>query len=145
MKSATGTRGQGAHRHTTEHRLVPLGQRFARFRDENPRGTRIPDPLRHAALQALQSGATGQELRQACGITRDQLECWQRSRQREPALARDSVTSPQPSARVFSVVNDCAATEEAAPVRAGHTEEIELRLGGWWVKIRSTVDHRKGE
>ena len=37
--------------------LVELGKRFARFRKAHPRGTRIPDDLREAALELLREVA----------------------------------------------------------------------------------------
>jgi hypothetical protein len=39
--------------------LVALGKRFARFRRKHPRGTRIPDDLREAALVLLREVAPG--------------------------------------------------------------------------------------
>jgi hypothetical protein len=47
--------------------LSDLEGRFARFRAEHPRGTRVPIDLRAAALAALREGVSAADLYRACG------------------------------------------------------------------------------
>lgn len=111
-----------------EHaQLVALGKQFARFRKEHPRGTRVPDELRSAALALLRDVAPADVYR-TCGISFGQVMAWKEAQARSPVV---------PDVRVFSVVDDeppprrsTKATESAA------APELELRLGPWSVSVR---------
>jgi hypothetical protein len=115
-----------------------LTKRFAAFRRENPRHTRIPGGLRAAVLAAMQRGVTPTRLRRTCGLSKKQLTCWQGSSWvRTPSFAR---VEP---ARVFSVVGETPLPRAAAAAVAG-AEELELRLGRWSVSVR-LAEERAGE
>lgn len=130
----TGTRGnhqdQG-QRQRAQRSLEQLEQRFARFRREHPRQTRIPDALRRDALAAIRLGVTRTQLRNACGVSSDQVKHWQRNgglavAEREPNIE---------DARVFSVLEDVPSreSESRSPDEEQH---LELRLGGWSISVR---------
>jgi hypothetical protein len=82
-------------------------------------------------LGALQSGASKQELRVACGVTCEQLAKWQ----------RDSVSRSEPharseqSAQVFTVVDEMAEQTVEQPT-GQPPRDLELRLGEWAICIR---------
>ena len=106
--------------------LVELGKRFAGFRKEHPRGTRIPDELRTAALELLREVAPA-EIYRTCGISFGQVMAWKEAEARSPEV---------PDVRVFSVDEDpvppfapSASASTAAPA-------LELRLGPWSVSVR---------
>lgn len=108
-------------------KLVALGKRFARFRREHARGTRIPDELRTAALALLREAAPADVYR-ICGISFGQVMAWKEAAARRPET---------PDVRVFSVVDEepaprlvpSATTSAAAPT-------LELRFGPWAVSVR---------
>ena len=128
-----GTRSQAGGDEPGE--LVELGTRFARFRKEHRRGTRIPDELRLAALALLRKVAPT-DLYRACGISFGQVMAWKEAKARRPE---------GPAARVFSVVDEApvprlaprATTSAAAPA-------LELRLGPWSVRVRLTAPAGRG-
>lgn len=104
-------------------RVTKLQQAFAQFRRTHRPGTRYPDSLRAAVVAALGGGASAAELLRACKLTAEQLAVWQR-REDGAMLSGEPVRQ---QARVFSVVDD--ACEPAV-------EEMELRIGGWAIRIR---------
>lgn len=108
-----------------------LRQLFVRFRREHRPRTRYPQALRAAVLAAVRSGAAEPELRRACGISAVQLGAWRRH---EEAAVPQSALVRQP-ARVFSVVDetpDVSGERTISPTG----EDVELRVGGWAVRIR---------
>ena len=122
MSRSKGQRVAGEHA-----QLVALGKQFARFRKEYPRGTRVPDELRSAALALLRDVAPA-EVYRTCGISFGQVMAW------KEAQARSALV---PDVRVFSVVDEAPRPRlgpkvaESAPV-----PELELRLGSWSVTVR---------
>jgi hypothetical protein len=105
--------------------LVELGKRFARFRREHPRGTRIPDDLREAALVLLREVAPA-DLYRSCGISFGQVMAWKEARARR---------AESPDIRVFSVVDE-ESMERPALVAPATLPELELRVGPWSVRVR---------
>jgi len=105
--------------------LVALGKRFARFRNEHPRGTRVPDELRVAALALLGKVAPA-DLYHTCGITFGQVMAW------KEALARRTMA---PDVRVFSVVDEEPASPQA-PKASAAAPVLELRFGPWSLSVR---------
>jgi hypothetical protein len=106
---------------------MELGKRFARFRREHPRGTRIPDDLREAALVLLREVAPA-DLYRSCGISFGQVMAWKEARARRPE---------SPDVRVFSVVDEEAVQRPAPALAAPATlPELELRVGPWSVSVR---------
>lgn len=107
--------------------LAELGKRFAQFRKEHPRGTRVPDELRTAALACLREVAPA-EVYRTCGISFAQVMAWKGA----AAQRREA-----PDVRVFSVVDEeaapCLAPRVTASVAA---PALELRLGPWSVSVR---------
>lgn len=104
-------------------RVEKLQQAFLRFRSAHRPRTRYPESLRAAVMAALDGGASELELRRACKITAEQVAAWRRR-------WRSALSSPEPvqqEARVFSVVDDAGEAEK---------DEMELRIGGWAVRIR---------
>ena len=114
----------------TERRLEHLRQRFAQFRREHLPGTRIPQELRDAALQALGSGTPKREVLRACRISPSQFELW---RQRQRACTQGLELNGH-NARVFPVVDEVPGV---AVGRASDHEsrDLQLRIGGWAICI----------
>ena len=107
--------------------LVQLGKRFARFREEHARGTRIPDELRTAALALLRETAPADVYR-SCGISFGQVMAWKQSAARRPET---------PDVRVFSVVDEAPVAPLAPRATApAATPALELRVGPWSVSVR---------
>ena len=107
--------------------LVKLGERFARFRKEHPRGARIPDDLRAAALALLRKVAPAGVYR-ACGISFGQVMAWKEAEARSPTV---------PDLRVFSVVDEESALRLAPKAtESAAAPALELRLGPWSVSVR---------
>jgi hypothetical protein len=111
-------------------RVVELGRRFARFRAEYPKGTRIPAELRAAVVDALAQGAASGEVERACRVTWSQVKAWQALAGRESVAAAVA----EKAVRVFSVVDEGPA--DGSPAVAGAEQELELRLGPWSVSVR---------
>jgi hypothetical protein len=107
--------------------LVELGKRFARFREEYPRGRRIPDDLRAAALELLREVAPA-DLYRACGLSFGQVMAWKEAEARSPE---------PPDVRVFSVV-DGEPVPRLAPraTASAAAPALELRVGPWSVSVR---------
>jgi len=116
--------------------LVELGRRFARFRKEHPRGTRIPDDLREAALALLREVAPA-DLYRTCGISFGQVMAWKEARARKPE---------SPDVQVFSVdVEKPVACLEPKATGWATEPELELRVGPWSVSVRLAGPGRRGE
>ena len=117
-----------------------LTTRFATFRRDNPRNTRIPDDLRAAVVVAIRRGVTATRLRRACGLSTSQLAQWR-------ASARGPLRSTPGSqhARVFSVVGE-APPRPPQPTAPPPAHDLELRLGPWSVSVRlaAQTDTRRG-
>jgi hypothetical protein len=109
--------------------VAELGKRFARFREEHPRGTRIPEELRTAVVAALVQGVGSREVERACGVSWGQVRAWQA--QREPRAA----PVEEKEVRVFSVVEEAPGAERP-PAVATSEQALELRLGPWSVSVR---------
>jgi hypothetical protein len=105
--------------------LVKLGKRFARFRREHPRGARIPEDLRAAALALLREVAPT-DLYRTCGISFGQVIAWKEARARR-AESQDL--------RVFSVVDE-TAVGRPEPALPAAEPALELRLGPFTVSVR---------
>jgi hypothetical protein len=105
--------------------LVELGKRFARFRKEHSRGTRIPDELREAALVLLREVGPA-DLYRSCGISSGQVMAWKEARAQRPK---------SPDVRVFSVVDE-EAVQRSEPAAPATPPELELRIGPWSVSVR---------
>lgn len=115
--------------------LAELAGRFARFRREHRRGTRVPLELRAATLAALRRGVRQGELCRACGISWTQVMTWK-------AGGGGSAKPPGGAAtdvRVFSVVDDETEPVPGLAPRATASAAgpgLELRLGPWSVSVR---------
>jgi hypothetical protein len=125
-----GRRGGGR----TGPALAELEALFARFRQELPRGSRVPADLRAAALAALREGVDPAVLHRRCGVSQKQLIAWKGGRRSTPAKA----AAPESmDVRAFSVVDE--------PIREPTPgQELELRLGTWSISVR-LVDPRAAE
>ena len=124
-----------------EAALADLEARFARFRAEHARGTRVPLELREAALAAVRAGVAAGAIYRTCGVSWSQLETWRAVQQ--GAIRRRSRTrrATPPDVRVFSVVD----AKRADPAATDSTEqELELRLGRWSLRVR-LADPARGE
>jgi len=112
--------------------LAELARRFARFREEHPRGTRVPDDLRTATLAAVNSGIAPGDLQRSCGVTSTQLRAWKAGTR---AAAAVPTRSSEPDVRVFSVVDEPAGQRDLMPTDST-AHELELRLGPWSLRVR---------
>ncbi len=110
--------------------VAQLERRFAKFHDEHPAQTRVPDSLRGAVLVAMRQGVTAAELRRSCGLGSNQIEYWQNSISEIPADTDPAVQG----ARVFSVVGDVSAPD-VEPTDRKREQRLELRLDGWSISI----------
>lgn len=123
----------GGNRHAGGSHVVTvdeLRQRFAVFRRENPRNTRIPGDLRAAVIAAMRRGVTATRLRRTCDLSASQLARW-RAAARGPER---SILKAQRT-RVFSVVGEAPPRPRELPAcPKGHG--LELRLGPWSVSVR---------
>lgn len=117
--------------------LADLEGRFARFRAEHRRGTRVPVELRTAVLAALRRGVTAGELYRTCGIGWSQLEAWKSG----PNSVRKRGRRDAADVRVFSVVDAEPLDQQAAVVAIEN--ELELRLGRWSVRVRLAEPARR--
>lgn len=113
--------------------LAELEARFSRFRQEHPRGTRVPGELRAAALAVLREGVDPAALQRTCGVSRKQVIAWKGGRRSTPAKPPAAEST---DVRAFTVVDD--------PIRertASAGQQLELRLGPWSISVR-LVDPR---
>jgi hypothetical protein len=92
---------------------------------EHPRGTRIPDDLREAAL-ALSGEVAPADLYRTCGISFGHVAAWKAAKRRR---------SESPDVRVFSVVDE-EPVQRREPTGPATTPELELRVGPWSVSVR---------
>lgn len=113
--------------------VADLAQRYDRFRAENPKGTRIPEELRSAAVEALARGAVPSQVERACRISSDQVKAWRRAKGRDRAKARPAPIDAVP--RIFSVVDEPSGLPRE-PVPSTPGNELEFRLGPWSVSVR---------
>lgn len=126
------TRGRRRSRGTSPSPMVAeLARRFAQFREQHPRGTRVPGELRAAVLSALARGAGSGDIERACGVSWGQVRAWEARDGRGPVSAEVE----DPEVRVFSVV-DGTPGAHAEPVASTTEQGLELRLGPWSVSVR---------
>lgn len=116
---------------SVERELERLRRRFEVFRRTHGPRSRIPDALRAAALAVEDQGASEGDLRRACEATSVQLRQWRARLGRGAAVG----AAGEPVARVFDVVDQPAALD-SGPNSEPSAPELELRLGGWAVRIR---------
>lgn len=116
--------------------LAELAGRYSRFRQEHPRGARVPGELRAATLAALDAGVSTSELYKSCGVSWSQVAAWQgrSSTASQAAMKEDEPTD----VRVFSVVDAPALDGGEAKLATDSEAELELRLGPWSVTVRRT-------
>jgi hypothetical protein len=123
-----GSRLSAAH----GKRLERLAAAFDAYRRANP-GGRFPAGLRVQVVSAIDAGVSAGAVGRACRLSWSQLRSWQQAAAgggRVAAPARlDAVVSP----RVLSVVD---GPREALL----EGDDIELRVGRWWVSLRRVVD-----
>ncbi|MBK8011680.1 MAG: hypothetical protein IPK13_10030 [Deltaproteobacteria bacterium] len=110
--------------------LIALTERFAQFRAESERGTRVPAELRAAALAALRQGAAQGALQRDCQISRSQLDAWRRAAAAPSTRSRRATGE---DARIFAVVDEALPVDERA---AAAEPPLELRVGPWSVTVR---------
>lgn len=111
--------------------LAELENRFARFREEHARGTRIPEELRAAVLAALDEGVRPRELHRKCGVSWSQIVAWQA---RGVGRVKEQAAEPR-EVRVFSVADEPPMHRSGA-LSSTAEQELELRFGPWSVKIQ---------
>lgn len=118
-------------------RLAQLAQDFLALRAAQGRCKRVPDTLRSAVLEALGAGESMRTLRRVCGVTRGQVEDWQKSRRRRLKARREPA-----QVRTFAVVDqrpdaptDAAPEPEPKPEPASE-QTLELHVGAWSVSVR---------
>lgn len=131
MNGTRGNHQDQGQRQRAQRSLEQLERRFARFRREHPRQTRIPNTLRRAALAAIRLGVTRTQLRHACGVSSDQVKHWQRNGGHAVAGREPNIQD----ARVFSVLEDVPSRESESR-GPDEDQHLELRLGGWSISIR---------
>ena len=121
-----------SEKHRNVQVLEDLQRRFAEFRQVHRPRERIPDQLRDAMLEAIQSGIPEAEVLRACRISREILGRW---REVKKGIKRRVRTSGS-KARVYPVV------EEKFPVPVHHVNapeelsQLQLQIGCWCISIR---------
>lgn len=112
--------------------LEELQRKFAEFRQVHRPRERIPDQLRDAMLEAIQSGISESEVLGACRISREILGRW---REVKMGIKR-RVRAKGTKARVYPVV------EEKLPVPLHYANgpeelsQLQLQIGSWCISIR---------
>jgi len=127
-----GRRGSQRSAEGSASALAELESRFARFRREQPRGARVPEELRAAAIAAVAQGVRPGELQRTCGVTWSQVMTWQARRTGDQGA---SGSAGPTQVRVFSVVDEPRKDRPEPPESMGE-RELELRLGPWTVSVR---------
>ena len=111
--------------------------RFMKFRYTSAAGTRIPEELRQAVINAIDGGVPMEALVREFGIKASQVRDWRR-RGADGALDGGK-TAAGAEVRIFEVANE-RTTREVGSVNGlalgADGEALELRLGGWSVTIR---------
>lgn len=115
-----------------ERGLAQLGESFVKFRQENRPRTRIPDYLRDAVLEAVETGIPDAEVIRTCRLSRELLHRW---REVKYGYARRA-KSKKAKARVFPVVEDQVTGPRSAVKGGEETSHLQLRIGGWDISIR---------
>lgn len=115
--------------------LADLELRFAEFRREQPRGARVPQELRAAALVAQVKGVSAGAIHRTCGVSWSQLMAWKGARRSVPARRTSRGTKSAPDVRVFSVVDEPV---DRGALTMSADNALELRLGPWSVSVRLT-------
>ncbi len=113
--------------------------RFMKFRHTSAAGTRIPEELRQAVVNAIDGGVPMDELGRALGITASQVAEWRRRGVGGGTESRNKAAGAE--VRIFKVADERMEPEGASVngdgLRLGDDgEPLELRLGGWSVIIR---------
>ncbi len=122
---------KGTDDESTNLRIERLRRRFTKFRREHRPRTRIPNELRAAALEALQSGEAELDVRLACGVSSIQLDQWRQSRRSR--MEKGDFRGQE--ARVFTVLDEMP--QRNVERSDGNAEgSLELRFGGWAISIR---------
>jgi hypothetical protein len=124
-------RSDGAWDATSDARVEALRQRFTEFRRAHKPRTRYPRALRSAVLAALRGGEAEPDVRRACGLTTVQIAAWRQREEVEEPPRR----TVEPAAQVFSVVEEIPVSGIHGDVPLAG-EDLELRIGGWTVRIR---------
>ena len=119
----------------TSSALAELEHRFAEFRRDHPRGARVPEDLKEAALTMLAKGVTPGAISRTCGVSWSQLMAWKGTRRSARAGRARRRAKSMPDVRVFSVVED--PVDRGAPAMSVDST-LELRLGAWSVSVRLT-------
>jgi hypothetical protein len=134
MKNDGRPRGRGGGDVHVDSEVERLRQRFEKFRREHRSRTRIPDVLRATVLTALDGGASEQDVRRACGVTSAQLVQWRRQQRQGAEVSGRG----EHEARVFEVVDEEPGIDmgSGGGAAAPCSPELELRLGGWAVRIQ---------
>ena len=112
--------------------LTDLERRFAEFREDHPRGARVPQELRAAALAVLLKGVSAGAIHRTCGVSWSQLMAWKGARGSASAQRARRGVKSKSDVRVFSVVDE--PVDHGAPLSTSNA--LELRLGPWSVSVR---------
>jgi len=112
--------------------LTELAGRFARFRREHPRGSRVPGDLRAAALAVLRDGVPPGVLYRACGVSWSQVAAWKAGGRAASAPPRQAEEAAD--VRVYSVVDEEPIRTPEPGLSTRH--DLELRVGPWSVSVR---------
>jgi hypothetical protein len=132
-------RGGASSSETSSPPLAELERRFAQFRRDHPRGTRVSVDLKEAALAVMATGVAAGAISRTCGVSWSQLMAWKGARRSAPSARARRGTKPAPDVRVFSVVDEPVDREAPA---LSTDNALELRLGPWSISVRLTEPTR---
>jgi hypothetical protein len=129
-----GASQQGGSLNASERaqRLEQLRGEFATFRSGHRAGARIPDSLRSAVVAAYRAGTTATALRQACGVSSEQLARWCKGATGTAGSGKGYQKAAP--ARAFPVA-DSSERSATEGEQMGRRPELELRIGSWAVRV----------
>lgn len=139
QRDALQASGGGTSGTRSEALLEELRQRFAAFRRENRRFTRVPDELRVAAVAAQREGVRPTTLRRVCGVSTSQLASWKAN---QPGS--DVAAAEVQSARAFRVIDDAQARGAGGAAAVIDDEALEVRVGPWSIRVQRSVEQGLG-
>ena len=115
-----------------ERQLELLERCFRDFWGVHQEGDWIPQTLRNAALEAIESGTPEQAVLHACGISRVQLNSWRECQ----GLGGEHSEAKEPKARVFPVIEDAIDSGRVEGLVEEESGQLQLRVGRWEISIR---------
>ena len=123
--------------------LRQLSEEFSRFRQTGRKNRRIPQTLRAAALNLIDRGIPITAVKNACGVSSNQLGHWKKAGENTGPAVEAGVPP-----RVFSVRERPKPTVGRVDNVADAAPPLELQFGPWKLRLSydaATATHKHGE